>query len=202
MLGMRRPWNTTKATKFFAKRWSHYKRQFKDLELQLTRTTNLLIKAQDSVLRIDDMLGSSAEIAAVNFPTEIKVRDKIVTDHLDLVVINELSKKQKVVELYFFDESLHMETGNDFGMLMRATTGVSSAKKDLIGYSMPVKCYLLNVFTLEKREIKLTKEHRVHYPRLLSNIVSGVEANAIYPRSSHESCKQCLYRNICTWKLK
>lgn len=202
MVGMRRAWSTTKATKFFSKRWNFYRRQFKDLELQMTRTTNLLVKAQDAILRIEDMLGSSAEIAAVNFPTEMKVRDKIVTDHLDLVVTNQISKNQKVVELYFFDESLHMEAGNDFGVLMRATTGVSSAKKDLVGYSTPVKCYLLNVFTLERREIKLSKEHRVHYPRLLSNIVSGVDANAIYPRSSYESCKQCLFKNICTWKLK
>lgn len=160
------------------------------------------MKAQDSVLNLDKVLPPTAEIAAVNFPTEIKVRDKIVTDSLDLVTVNQRSKKEKIVELYFFDESLHVESGNDFGMLMKATTGVSSAKKDLLGYSTKVKCYLLNVFSLEKREILLTKEHKTHYPRLLSNIVGGIEANAIYPRSSYESCKQCLYRNICTWKLK
>jgi len=202
MIGMRRPWNSSKAVRFFSKRWSYYKNQFKEPRLQLTRTTNLLIKAQDAVLNLEGLLDASYEIAAVNFPTEIKVKDKIVTDYLDLVVVKQSSKKQKIVELYFFDESLHAGTGNDFGMLMRATTGVSSAKKDLTGYSLPVKCYLLNVFTLEKQEIKLNKEHRVHYPRLLSNIVSGIEANAIYPRASYESCQQCLYKNICTWKLK
>jgi hypothetical protein len=201
MLGMKRSWNTSSAVRFFSKRWAFYRDQFQKPKDRYGRTTTLLVKAQDTLLRLPSIFDSGYELAAVNFPTELSIREWLICDSLDLVVTKK-NRHGTDIELYFLDDSLHAKDMNDFGVLLRATVGLSSAKNDLIGTNSKVKCFLLHTLSLKKQEIILEKEHRTHYPRLIGNIIRGIETSSIYPRSSYEECTHCTYRNVCSWRLR
>lgn len=198
--GMGKNISATHDSRYFSKRWHKYRKSFTKNSERFKNTTDLLVKAHDRVLNIYNIFPNNYEIAAVNFPTEMSVKSYIITSSIDLLFIDKDNTKDAFI--IFLDTSLRKKTEIDLGSFLKATFNLSSTCRDLIDSRVNIRCLKYNLLYDYKKEIKLTREHRTYYPKIISGITKCIKSESFYPRASLDACEHCTYKDICSWKIK
>jgi len=198
--GMGRSISATHDSRYFSKRWHEYRKNLTRDSERLKSATDLLVKAHERVLSINNIFPSNYEIAAVNFPTEMSVKSCLITSSIDLLFIDKDNTRDAFI--IFLDTSIRKKTENDLGSFLKATFNLSATSRDLIDSRVNVRCLKYNLLHNYKKEIKLTREHRTYYPKIISGITKCIESESFYPRASLDACEHCTYKDICSWKIK
>jgi hypothetical protein len=197
--GMGRVLSPENDSRFFSKKWHHYGSLLHNKQRN-SAATNILVKAHERALNIANIFPKNYEIAAVNFPTELIIKSYPINSSVDLLFIDKNNTKNALIII--LDTSLRKKAENDIGTYLRATFNLSATTKDLIDKRVNVKCITYNLLYDYKKEVVLNRDHRIFYPKILTNIIKCIEHESFYPRASTDACQYCPYKQICSWKIK
>ena len=201
MTGMRRRWSSGMSTRYFSRRWHELSQEFNKLNKKRRRIAPLLLKAHDHAVKVQELYDVHCEIIAAKFPVQYNIRSAIVKSSVDLILLRHPPRGQRVLEIYYFDDSLSKKDRVSFEATVRAMLGLASVRRDLGTRELPTKCILFNVLGTWKKEIALRQDQQTNYPRVLRALVKGIEAEAIYPRASSDACEHCTFNSKCQWSF-
>jgi len=200
MLGLRSPWTTGSSLKYLSKRWQEYRDKFAAFDIKTKQVVNDLAQAQQVVMDIDNIFAKNSDIVAVNFPIERTIRGYTITDNIDLILQH--TKPEPYLQLIYFDTSINKNTNKSFDTSLRACVGYSAVHRDLVSYSTDVRVTKLHLLSGKASGLVLSRDYKVNYPRIISNLCKQMESRNTYPRPSAIFCKNCVFNNNCHWAIK
>lgn len=198
MVGAGRPWSKKAAGAYFSRAWASRKSSF--VHKSSKKITTTLLRAHEKVLDINSWIPSGHQVAVAEMPFERRIRDIVVSDTVDGIIIKKLKRQNiSVAELWIFDDTINGVANHDFGATLRALLGYSYVRKTLIDSRTQLTCHIVNVYHGTKRELSLSKEQRINYPRILRDIAESIESDIFYPHSSRNNCEHCFFSDECHW---
>jgi CRISPR/Cas system-associated exonuclease Cas4 (RecB family) len=171
-----------------------------DDPLKSRGVTHPLLKVHDNIMQLNSWLPERAEVVAVNFPLQRSFKEFDIEDKLDVVLARRvLNSRATEVEVIILDDGLTRSNDKDLGSTLRAQLGSAYVRREFTSASTTIKTILLNVYHNERKEITLSRDQKMNYPRIIKGLVTSISNKHVYPRASYDTCKYCCF-TYCLWR--
>jgi CRISPR/Cas system-associated exonuclease Cas4 (RecB family) len=191
-----KPFSTQQRAKYFSRSWNKLNDMFISKGGKANRVHAHLLSAHNSVLNMDKPISSSKDVAVVSFPTELIIKNYLITDKLDLVLVDK--KNTHNIELVFIDYSNSEKRHIDLDTNIRAMFNLLYFKKELTGTpNLNISCTIFNLHHNYHKKITISKTKLTNYKAFIVDIIRGIEADIYYPRATNSECQECFFKYTC-----
>jgi hypothetical protein len=199
-IGMGKKWSGIVGAGYFSKQWVKMRDGVGSSKSK--KDFDILTSAYDRALKLDSLLSPGDEVAIVDMPYDRSIRNIVISDSIDAVVIKKVRKKDiSVVELWIVSPSTEESSIPKFEDCLRALLGISYLRRGLVDAHTLITPYIVNPYNSSKTEIVLDKRHRVRYPRLIRNVVQSIDMKLRFPIQSEKNCGRCPASKKCEWSV-